>query len=187
VRNRNGWLLGAAALVFAAVWLPYWGFRMSAPQYPDETLHLQVTRTGISGDVHEVQTLQQYIGVRFPEEIRELAWLPTAMIALGVLIAASAFAGPGRAGACLRWLSVVASAALLAISAAIVQQRLYDVGHKRDRHAPITAVRDFTPRLIGPTKIGNFTVWSFPHVGGLALAAGAALTLAGAAKGVRQS
>jgi hypothetical protein len=180
-------LLGAAALVFAAVWLPYWGFRMSAPQYPDETLHLQVTRTGITGDVQEVQTLQQYIGVRFPEEIRELAWLPTAMIALAALIAASAFGGPGLVGACVRWLSVAAAAALLAISAAIVQQRLYDVGHQRDPHAPITAVKDFTPRLIGPTKIGNFTVWSFPHVGGVALAAGAALALAGATKGARQS
>ena len=34
--------------------LPLWGFAMSAPQYPDETLHLQVSRTGIVGDVQEV-------------------------------------------------------------------------------------------------------------------------------------
>jgi len=76
-------------------------------------------------------------------------------------------------------------AALLGVSASIVQRRLYAVGHERDRHAPITAVKDFTPRLIGPTKVGNFTVWSFPHIGGIALAAAAALTLTGALRGRR--
>ena len=46
--------LAAASLTAAALAAPLWGFAMSAPQYPDETLHLQVVRTGIVGDVHEV-------------------------------------------------------------------------------------------------------------------------------------
>ena len=64
--------IAAAVLVAAAVWLPYWGFVMSAPQYPDESLMLNISHRGISGDVQEVTTLQQYIGVRFPEELKEL-------------------------------------------------------------------------------------------------------------------
>jgi hypothetical protein len=183
VRGSNRWFAVAAVLVFAAAWLPYWGFRMSAPQYPDETLRLQVSRTGIEGDVQEVKTLQQYIGVRFPDHIHELQWLPTAMVVLAVLIAAAAFAGSGWAGWTLRWTSVALFAGLLTYSASVVQRHLYEVGHHRDRHAPITAVKDFTPRLVGPTKVGNFTVWSFPHAGGIALALGAALTVMGALKG----
>jgi hypothetical protein len=65
-----------------------------------------------------------------------------------------------------------------------VQARLNQVGHNRDPHAPIRAVRDFTPPLVGPAKVGNFTVWSFPHIGGLALVVAAALSVAGTRKAV---
>jgi hypothetical protein len=170
----------AAALVAVAAWLPYWGFVMSAPQYPDESLVLHVSHTGIGGDVQEVETLQQYIGVRFPTELPELDWLPLAMVALAAFLALAGFAGPSVTGRVVRWSSIALFAALLLVSAATVQRRLYSVGHDRDHHAPITAVKDFTPRLFGPTKVGNFTVWSFPHVGGLALVAAMTLAVAGA-------
>jgi copper chaperone NosL len=183
VRGNNPWFVVAALLVFAAAWLPYWSFRMSAPQYPGESLTLRISRSGIEGDVQEVKTLQKFIGVRFPEHIPELKWLPLAMLGLTVVIAAAAFAGTGWFGSVLRWTSVALFAGLLVFSASIVHQRLYDVGHDRDLHAPIAGMKDFTPRWIGPTKVGNFTVWSFPHIGGIALAVAAALTIAGAARG----
>jgi len=67
---RRRFFFAAAALVVVAAWLPYWGFVMSAPQYPDESLTLNVSHRGISGDVQEVTTLQQYIGVRFkPDDL----------------------------------------------------------------------------------------------------------------------
>ena len=178
--GRRRLFLAAAVLVAAAAWLPYWGFLMSAPQYPDESLTLQVSHRGIEGDVQEVETLQQYIGVRFPRELPELEWLPMAMMGLAALLALGGFTGAGAAGRLLGWTGVVLFVALLVVSAATVQQRLYDVGHDRDPGAPITAVKDFTPRLFGPTKVGNFTVWSFPHVGGVALVAAMTLALAGA-------
>ena len=166
----------AAVLVAAAAWLPYWGFVMSAPQYPDESLVLNISHEGITGDVQEVETLQQYIGVRFPDDLSELEWLVPAMLALAIVLAIAGVAGAGAAGRMIRWTSVGLFAALLVFCALTVQRHLYSVGHDRDRDAPITAIKDFTPRLIGPTKVGNFTVWSFPHVGGLALVA--ALSLA---------
>jgi hypothetical protein len=186
VRADRRLFFAAAVLVAAAAWLPYWGFLMSAPQYPDESLTLQISHRGISGDVQEVTTLQQYIGVQFPKELPELEWLLPAMMGLAALLAIAGIAGPGWVGRILRWTSVGLFVALLAASAGVVRQRLYAVGHERDRHAPITAVKDFTPRLIGPTKVGNFTVWSFPHVGGLALVAAMALAAAGAAREVRR-
>jgi hypothetical protein len=176
----------AAVLVAAAAWLPYWGFLMSAPQYPDESLTLQISHRGISGDVQEVTTLQQYIGVQFPNELPELEWLVPALLGLAVVLAIAGVAGSGLAGRLVRWTSVALFVVLLVACAFTIQRRLYAVGHERDRNAPLTAVKDFTPRLIGPTKVGNFTVWSFPHVGGLALVAAMSLAAAGAARRVRQ-
>jgi len=174
--------LSAAVLTAAALALPLWGFAMSAPQYPDETLHLQVARTGIEGDVHEVTTLQQYIGVRFPTDLPELAWATRAIVGLTALFAIGAVAGGGARA--YRVVCSVAVVAFLVGSAAAVQARLYQVGHNRDPHAPIRAVRDFTPPLVGPAKVGNFTVWSFPHIGGLSLVVAAALSVAGTRKAV---
>jgi hypothetical protein len=64
-------------------------------------------------------------------------------------------------------------------SAAVVQNRLYRVGHERDPQSPLRSVRNFTPPLIGPVKVGNFTVWSFPHVGAAFLLAATVLSVAG--------
>lgn len=181
---NRGFFFAAAVLVAAATWLPYWGFLMSAPQYPDESLTLQISHRGISGDVQEVTTLQQYIGIQFPRELPELQWVVPATLGLAVVLAVAGLAGPGLPGRIVRWTSVGLFVVLLVTCALTVQRRLYDVGHERDRSAPITAVKDFTPRLIGPTKVGNFTVWSFPHIGGLALVAAMTLAAAGAARRV---
>jgi hypothetical protein len=186
MRANRRLFFAAAVLVAAAAWLPYWGFLMSAPQYPDESLTLQISHRGIGGDVQEVTTLQQYIGVKFPEQLPELEWLVPAMMGLAVVLALAGVAGADLAGRLVRWTSVALFVALLAASARIMQDRLYAVGHERDRSAPITAVKDFTPRLIGPTKVGNFTVWSFPHVGGLALVLALTLAATGAARKVSQ-
>jgi len=172
--------LAAAAMTAAALALPLWGFAMSAPQYPGETLHLQVTRSGIVGDVHEVETLQHYIGVQFPTDLPELPWLTRAILGAAALLLVAAFV-PGRGlGRAYRALCALALAGLLVASAAVVQARLYRVGHERNPNAPIRAVRNFTPPLVGPVKVGNFTVWSFPHAGAALLLTASMLSLVGA-------
>lgn len=176
-------LVAAAALTAASLLLPIWSVRMTAPQYPDEALMLRVDRHGIGGDVREVETLQQNIGVRFPEALPELDWLPVPVLTLAVLLIAGAAAGRGRSARVLRVVTVALFVLFLAGSAALVQKRLYDVGHDRDPNAPITAVKTFTPPIVGPAQVGNFTVWSFPHVGALSLLA--AGLLAGAAARTR--
>lgn len=173
-------LVGAALLTLVSLALPLWGVRMTAPQYPDEALMLHVDRHGIGGDVQEVETLQQYIGVRFPREMPELQWLPVVVPALSALLVAGAFAGRGAAARALRLATALLFVLFLAASAAIAQKRLYDVGHDRDPDAPIKAVKSFTPPLVGPARVGNFTVWSFPHVGAWVLVGAAALAGAGA-------
>src|SRR5438093_265763 len=112
--------------------VPLWGFAMAAPQYPDETLHLQITRTGIVGDVHEVSTLQHYVGVRFPTELPELTWATRGIVVLAALLLVAAFAGSGRVGRIYRATCAIVVLAFLLASAAAVQARLYKVGHERD-------------------------------------------------------
>ena len=171
--------IAAAVLTAAALALPLWGFAMSAPQYPDETLHLQVQRTGIVGDVHEVTTLQHFIGVRFPTDMPELQWVTRAIVVCAALLLAGAFVGTGTAGRVYRVLCAIALVAFLLTSAGVVQARLYQVGHIRDANAPMKSLHNFTPLLVGPTKVGNFTVWSFPHAGAMLLLAAAALSIVG--------
>ena len=177
--------VAAAALAVAALMLPLWGFAMSAPQYPDETLHLQVERRGIVGDVHEVTTLQHYIGVRFPTDMPELKWAARAIGAFTALLLVAAFVGAGAFGRVYRVLCAAALVTFLLASAAVVQARLYQVGHDRDPSAPLRGLHNFTPPLVGPAKVGNFTVWSFPHAGAVMLLAAAALAVAGTRKAVR--
>jgi hypothetical protein len=178
VKPSLAYVLAAGATASALV-LPLWGFAMSAPQYPDETLHLQVTRTGIRGDVHEVATLQHYIGVRFPTDLPELVWATRGIVVLtGLLLVAASVRGR-RLGQAYRVGCTMALYGFLLLSAAAVQARLYAIGHDRDLHAPIRAVPDFTPPLIGPVKVGNFTVWSFPHLGALMLLGAAVLAVIG--------
>ena len=164
----------AAALAAAAAFLPLWGFRMSAPQYPGESLHLRVTARAIAGDVQEITTLQKYIGVRFPTRPAELRYLVPAILSLSAAFLLAGLLAGGRAGRYAGWTALALALLFFAGSAVLLQKRLYDVGHHRDPGAPIRAVRDFTPPLVGPKKVGNFTVWSYPD-------AGAALLLVSAA------
>ena len=179
MKTRALYLLAAAATV-AALALPLWGFAMSAPQYPDETLRLRVERSGIAGDVKEIETLQHFIGVRFPTQLPELQWASRAIGGMAILLLLAAFPGGGRLCRRYRALCAVTFVVFLGASAAVVQARLYEVGHDRDPNAPIRALQDFTPPLVGPVKVGNFTVWSFPHAGALLLLTGAVLAVVGA-------
>lgn len=173
-------LLAAAILVAAALLLPLWGFRMSAPQYPGESLHLRVTQAGIAGDVQEVTTLQQYIGVHFPTRLDELRWIKLALGSLALLLAASAFSGTQTFGRRLKRGAALLLLAFVLASTLFMQWRLYETGHHRDLHAPLRAVKNFTPMVLGPTRVGNFTVWSYPHFGGLALALALVLAMGAA-------
>jgi hypothetical protein len=175
----RGLFLGAAALTAAALVLPLWGFLMTAPQYPDESLSLRVTTSGITGDVKEIATLQKYAGIRFPDSLPELRWLRPALGGLAALLFAAGF-GRGRAGRVFGVAVAVALAGFLLGSAVLVQVRLHAVGHDRDPNAPLRGVKDFTPPLVGPKKVGNFTVWSYPHAGGVVLGAAGVLAAAGA-------
>jgi uncharacterized membrane protein len=170
-------LLAAAALLLAlSLWLPLWSTRLESPQYHgDEALKVAVFAGHVSGDVREVETLNQYVGVRLPldaPELRAASWV----IGMLLILAVSVLLVPARrrraAGAMLFGLMLA-----VAISAtALAQYRLYQLGHHR-AHGPLARVADFTPPVLGSLKVYNFEVhtgiepggWAF--LGAIALAA----------------
>jgi len=79
-----------------------------------------------------------------------------------------------------RWLRRLATAALWSVpvgALAIVQFRLWQTGHSLDPTSPIR-VDPFTPKVLGPTTLMNFTVIGYPGMALILIAAAAALVTA---------
>ena len=164
-----------AALLALALIAPLWSTRMEAPQYRnEEALSVKVYAGRISGDVEEVQTLNQYVGVHLPLDTPELKASPWGLgvlliLALATLAVPSAHR-PKLAG-------VLFAALLLGAvgGGSLLQYRLYQMGHVRD-HAILEGVPDFTPPLLGTAKIANFTATMSLGLGGWAYVAALVLT-----------
>jgi len=150
--------LAAAVLVVLAWRLPVWEARLTAPQYP-QGLSLTASATGVTGDIDEVNELNHYVGMQAFEtsDAPEMAlWTPTIVLAL--IAVALAVALPrhlvGRLAKIALW--AIPIGALLD-----VQYRLYQYGHGVQHDAPIR-LDPFTPLVVGPTKVLNFTTWAYP-------------------------
>lgn len=150
--------LAAAILVGLAWRLPIWEARLTAPQYP-AGLSLSASATGVTGDIDEVNELNHYVGMRAFEtsDAPEMAlWTP--VIALGLVGVVLAVTLPrhlvGRAAKLGLWLIPIG--ALLD-----VQLRLHQYGQSVQPDAPIR-LDPFTPLVVGPTRVLNFTTWAYP-------------------------
>ncbi len=156
-----------AGMLLVALRAPIWATRLEAPQYHgEEALHVRVYAGHISGDLHELETLNQYIGVTIPTDIVELKvgpWLLGAFLMLALFALVSSGIRQHRAAALLLVLMVLAVAG----AAASAEYRLYALGHDRG-HTPFARVQDFTPPLLGTTKIENFEVSTALAPGGFA-------------------
>ncbi len=165
-------VVAAAGLFAASLKLPLWHLKMESPQYQgNEALKVHVYPGFMRGDLREISVLNKYIGVRIPEHLPQLRWLPVALLAaaaLGVL----AFALPRS----IRPPAMFAIAAVLAvvvlISAAMAQWQMHRIGHDRDPHAPLKGVPSFTPPILGRVKVANFEITTRLGAGAFVIAAG---------------
>jgi hypothetical protein len=181
----------AAGLLAASLMLPLWQMRMEAPQYRDkEALRVTIFPNKMTGDLGEISVLNQYIGVHIPSELPQLKWLPIVLIAGGALgVGASFLPRMVRARALVGVGTAVALA--LAFAAIQAQVQMYDIGHKRDAKTKLARVKDFTPRVLGTSKLAQFTLTSrlgtgsFLIGGALALQFGAAFVTRRASSGLR--
>lgn len=157
---------GAMFLIAASFFHPLWYTAMEAPQYPDKTLRVDVYPGYMTGDMQEIQTLNQYIGVHLPEEVPELEFVPWILGLITLLLLSSLWLHSGRLKS---WL-LAANTGLLVLAAAggaiCLQYRLYVMGHDRDPNPPLTGFTDFTPPVLGSIEVGNFDATMMIGLGG---------------------
>lgn len=163
-------LAAIASLAFAAR-LPIWQAQFHAPQYPDG-LNVAAYGNRVEGDLGEIGELSHYIGmpafnfVGMPEMRLWLAVIVVAMVAAVVAVVTRR-----------RWLRRLACAGLWLIpvgALADVQYRLWQTGHSLDPASPIR-VSPFTPHVVGPTTLMNFTINGYPGTALVFIAVAAAL------------
>jgi nitrous oxidase accessory protein len=166
--KRTIWAaLGTALMTVGAV-LPVWGTRLVAPQYP-KGLSLWVYGGKATGDVKEVNGLNHYIGMKTLDvstvpELRLWPWV--VLLAVGLFLAALFLTGWWRRLALIGlWLVPIGVLA-------DIERWLIFFGTNLDEKAALR-LEPFIPLAVGPTKIWNFSVWSYPGPGLVAIMAAA--------------
>jgi parallel beta-helix repeat protein len=165
--------LGALATVLlsGAWFLPLWQARLHAPQYPGG-LVMRAYGNRVTGDVDEIDGLNHYVGMRpfDPADIPEMALWPVALL----VAVAAVFTGlalrrriVGRFARLYLWLLPLGVLG-------VIQLRLHQFGTDLDPGAALR-LEPFTPWVVGPTKVWNFTTWAVPGAGTAALVAAAAV------------
>ena len=169
VRIASG--LAAIALLLVAARLPIWRASFSAPQYP-QGLDINAYGNKVDGDLSEINELSHYIGMP-PFNFVGMPEMRLWPLVIIVAVAAVVLAVVTRR----RWLRRLACATIWLIpigALADVQFRLWQVGHSLDPSSPIR-VTPFTPRVLGPTTLMNFTIHALPGMALLLIAVAAAL------------
>lgn len=152
----------AAVLLVVALALPWWRFFMVAPQYP-EGLSVTTWFFAVTGDVHEVDELNHYIGYMPLADIaaleRHIAFF-AGPLAVALLALAAALKTRRRA------LLVIPALSLPVIFVADLAAWLQYSGHHLDPHAALSgAVQPWTPNLMGPGGVGQFHTYSSLEAG----------------------
>jgi len=145
----------SALLLLVAAFMPLWTMTLRAPQYPDG-LKLTAYGSRMEGDLSEINALNHYVGVRAlePENVIELALFP---YAIGAVIATIVLAGLFKKWrrVPLRWIAIALAWGTPIGFLLDLQLWLYSYGHDLNPTAPFR-IPEFTPKVIGTTKVINF-------------------------------
>ena len=178
-RGTRPLLVGVVVLLGLALVLPLWSTRMEAPQYKDdEVLEVRVYAGRVQGDLHEIELLNQYVGVHLPldtPELKAAPWIIGGFLALSMVSLALQHGARRKMALVL----CVSMGLVLVSGTVLLQYRLYEMGHNRSPSI-MTRIPDFTPLVLGSKKIANFTAhmslglgaWAF--LGAMAVSAIAA-------------
>jgi copper chaperone NosL len=146
-------LVVAGALLVASYWQSYWHMTLHAPQYP-KGLHVQAYLNRLEGDVHEIDGLNHYIGMRPLNEAAQFERTASAMLVgvLALLLLGAVFIHNWWA-ALLTLPAVLFPAGFLAD----LQYWLADFGTNLDPHAALSSsIKPFVPPVLGVGTIGQF-------------------------------
>lgn len=151
---------------------PLWRISMKAPQYPDglsmDIYSYQLVGGNEGHDIQEINVLNHYIGMHTitRDELRDLDWIPFAIVAMAMLALRAALLGNVRTMIDLSMITAFVS--LVAFGRFVWM--LWDFGHHLDPKAPVT-VEPFMPVVFGEKQIANFLTRSMPQLGSLLMGA----------------
>jgi hypothetical protein len=149
------------ALLLVAYRQPWWSFRLYAPQYPNG-LGIEILLSGSRGDLHEIDTLNHYIGMASLASAAPLErQLSLVAIEAAALLVTALLLVPRR-GANLVAVAVAAAVPLGFV--ADFSYWLHRFGHELNPRAPLR-LEPFTPDLFGNGVIGQFMTFARPELG----------------------
>lgn len=144
---------------------PVWSISLEAPNYPKEAfpdgIPLYVHVDGYSGDVHEMNTLNHYIGM-YPVEYggnTERAVSPYYLLIATICMLLFLYYD-GKGNSLLMIPTIVAP---LFFMAAYIGW-LYWYGHNMQEWGAFT-LKPFMPTALGDGKVAQFTTHSYPSIG----------------------
>lgn len=170
-------LLGCAAvLILISIFLPYWSLVLHAPQYP-QGLVVHAYLNHLEGDVREIDGLNHYIGMRPLGEAAQLE-KSVSIFAIGALV----LLVMGAIFIHSPWSALLTLPAILLppVFLADLYYWLNNFGQNLDPTAALSsAVKPFTPTILGEGVIGQFRTVAFADFGLLLASAASLLILTG--------
>ncbi len=166
----------AGLILVASTFLPYWRMDMTAPQYP-KGLYVNVYVNRLEGDMKEIDALNHYLGMPPLNEGGQLERSLSlfAIVSLGLILAASVFVHNR-----LALLLALPMLAFPFIFLADLWYILYSYGHSIDPQSALgSAIKPFTPPLVGEGAIGQFGTISTLETGFYLAVLAAVVTLIG--------
>lgn len=150
-------LFVAAGLLVTSIFLPWWGMRFFAPQYP-EGLDIVVYPYKMEGEISIINGLNHYIGMKpFSEEsFPELSYLPYIIGLFALLTLVVGLLRNKKLLFGLIGLFVVGGA----LGIYDIHRWLKDFGTDLDPMAPID-LAPFVPPILGENTIANFITHSY--------------------------
>lgn len=149
-------LIVAAGLLVASIFVPWWGMRFIAPQYP-EGLDIIVYPTKLAGRIDIINGLNHYIGMKefSAESFPELKYLPYLIAGMAILTLLVALIRKKLPLYILIILFVIGGA----LGLYDIHRWLVDFGTNLDPRAPIH-IKPFVPPILGDNRIANFITHS---------------------------
>lgn len=156
--------------------LPVWNFSLEAPNYPKEAfpygLPVYIHFDGLSGEVHEMNTINHYVGMARMERggIYESSLAPYALIALAMLFMLFIVYDN-------KWINrlMIIPVLLPFLFLGIYGYWLYWFGH--NLHGGAITIKPFMPVILGDGKVAQFTTHAYPVIGFWVLIAMSILSL----------
>lgn len=160
VINRILLLVGAIFLGISAL-LPWWGLKLTAPQYP-EGLSIVVHPSKLSGELDIINNLNHYIGMMEISEagFPELQYIPYIILGIVALIILNIILGYRKLSYIICLLLVIGGV----LGIYDMYHWLNTFGTNLDPQAPIE-VDPFVPPVIGENTLANFTTYSSFRIG----------------------